>query len=121
MTPPRLSSLRVRVAVGIELITEDERPVIGGSGRREVVENGRRGILDYETYLNNYLRTARTSTRRRHLYWGTTSRGKMIYVSVSVVAGNRSTIGVARRLTEGSGLPPLAGNAPMRNALEMRV
>ena len=120
MTPPRLSSLRVRVAVGIELITEDERPVIGGSGRREVVENGRRGILDYETYLNNYLRTARTSTRRRPRYWGTTSRGKMICACVSAVAGSRLTIVGDPRRTAGSGLPPLAGNGPMLRELETR-
>ena len=116
-----LSSLRVPAAAGIESTIEDERPVIGGSGRREVVENGRRGILDYETYLNNYLRTARTSTRRRPRYWGTTSRGKMICASAFAAAGSRLTIADDRRRTAGSGLPPLAGKEPMLRELETLV
>ena len=120
MTPPRLWNLRVPAAAVIGSTIGAGRPVIEGSGPRGHVENARRGILDYETYLNNYLRTARTSTRRLPLYWGTTSLGKMIYVSACAAAGNRLTIVEDQHPIEGSGLPPLAGKEPMRNALETR-
>ena len=120
MIPRRLSSLLVRVAAGIGSTIGAGPRLIGGSGPHEVVENGPRGIRGYATSSSSSLPTPRTSTRRRHLYWGTTSRGKMIYVSVSVVAASRSTIAEDQRRIDGSGLPPLAGKEPMRNALEMR-
>ena len=48
----------------------------------EVVENGPRGIRGCATSSSSSLPKSRTSTRRRHLYWGTTSRAKMICASV---------------------------------------
>ena len=116
-----LSSLLVRVAAGIELITEDERPVIEGSGPHVRAENGPRETQGYETSSSSSLRTVRTSTRRRPRYWGTTSRGKTTSVSVFAAAGSRLTIEDGRRRTDGSGRPPLAGKGPMLRELETLV
>ena len=112
MIRQHLSSLRVPAGVVIVLITEDEPQVIEGSGRREVVGKEHREILDYEMCSSSSLPTPRTSTRRRPRYWGTTSRGKMIYVSAFVAAVKVLTIVDDRRRTAGSGLPPLAGKGP---------
>ena len=120
MTPPRLSSLRVLAAAGIGSTIGGERPVIGGSGPLDLAEKEHRETLDYETSSSSSRPIVRTSTRRRPRYWGTTSRGKMIYVFVFAAAGSRLTIAGGRRRTAGSGLPPLAGNGPMLRELETR-
>ena len=113
-----LSSLLVRVDVGIGATIAGERPVIGGSGRHEVVGNGPRGTRAYEMSLSSSLPIVRTSTRRRPRYWGTTSPGKMIYVFAFAGAVKVLIIEEDRRRTAGSGLPPLAGKGPMLRELE---
>ena len=120
MTPPRLSSLRVPAAAGIVLITEDGRPVIDGSGPLDLAEKEHRETLDYEMCLNNYLLIVRTSTRRLPQCWGTTSRGKMIYVFAFAAAGSRSTIAGGPRRTDGSGRRRRVGKELTPNGREMR-
>ena len=121
MIRQHLWNLRVRVAAGIASTIEAGPRLTDGSGPPEVVENGPRETLAYEMCLNNYLRTVRTSTRRRPRYWGTTSPGKMICASAFVGAGSRLTIADDRRRTAGSGLPPLAGKGHMLRELETLV
>ena len=121
MTPPRLSSLLVRVVVGIGSTIGGELPLTDGSGPLDLAGKEHRETLDYEMCLNNYLQIVRTSTRRLPRYWGTTSPGKMTYVSVFAAAGSRLIIAGGRRRTAGSGRPPLAGKGPMLRELETLV